>query len=341
MIPVKKIISPFASLFPLKWLTKVMPQNYIFPLYHLVTDSPPVHIRHLYKPVDVKRFIKDLDFYLKHCFLIDPSKLPEWIASNAFLKHPGFLLTFDDGLREIFEIVAPILLKKGIPAALFVNNGFIDNKDLFYRYKASILIEKINSKVSGTCIKRIGDILEISNADRIKIIKRFLQIGYSDKIFLDHTAEILEIDFKDYLLKNQPYMNSAQLKDLAEKGFLLGAHGYTHQEINGLETEEMIRMIKLSVDDVNRKFSPGIKAFAFPFGDSGVATKVLEILHNPEKRIVDVSFGTAGFKRETTASHFQRLPQEVYGKSAVNIVKTEYLYTLLREIFGKNLIKRK
>ena len=37
--------------------------------------------------------------------------------------------------------MAPILVKKGVPATFFINSGFVDNKALFYRHCESLEIE--------------------------------------------------------------------------------------------------------------------------------------------------------------------------------------------------------
>ena len=49
----------------------------------------------------------------------------------------------DDGLSGCHRYIAPLLRKKGIPASFFLNNRFIDNKSLFYRYKASLLVHQV------------------------------------------------------------------------------------------------------------------------------------------------------------------------------------------------------
>ncbi|RYD69268.1 MAG: hypothetical protein EOP53_27470, partial [Sphingobacteriales bacterium] len=68
------------------------------------------------------------------------------IAKGSTVKYPSFFLSFDDGLRSFYEVAAPVLQRKGIEAACFVNSSCIDNKALFFRYKASLLIEELSVK---------------------------------------------------------------------------------------------------------------------------------------------------------------------------------------------------
>lgn len=110
----------------------------IFPFYHTVSDKKLAHIRHLYHYRSVREFEQELDFFLKHYEPVEPGQL---IKEGTISGKKQFLLTFDDGFAEIYHVIAPLLTKKGIPAIFFLNTGFIDNKDLFYRCKASILAE--------------------------------------------------------------------------------------------------------------------------------------------------------------------------------------------------------
>ena len=97
-------------------------------------------------------------------------ELYEIMLGKRELHTPAFHLTFDDGLREVFDIAAPILKQKGIPATIFLNSGFVDNRSLFFRYKVSVLLELLQSqnltdrqltelkKISGSATPVIPDL---------------------------------------------------------------------------------------------------------------------------------------------------------------------------------------
>lgn len=124
--------------------------DFIAPFYHAVSDEPLPHIRHLYKVKTISEFEEDLDFMLRY---YEPISVDELItdeeghifyAEGRALFHPSrpkMLLSFDDGLRSFYEIVAPILQRKGVPCICFVNSAFLDNKALFYRYEESLKVE--------------------------------------------------------------------------------------------------------------------------------------------------------------------------------------------------------
>jgi len=115
----------------------------IVPFYHTVAEQPLPHIKHLYRMKTVEEFQKDLNFLLKYFEPIDIETLYHLHIHKTVPKKPVFHLTFDDGMTEIYDIVAPILLKKGISATFFVNSAFVDNKALFYRHKDSLELEGV------------------------------------------------------------------------------------------------------------------------------------------------------------------------------------------------------
>ncbi|WP_262708643.1 polysaccharide deacetylase family protein [Natronoflexus pectinivorans] len=78
-----------------------------------------------------------------------------------------FHLTFDDGLSEIYHETIPILEKKGIPATIFLNTGFIDNKKMFYRFKSSLVIESIKGQNGVDVLFKIAKALNVPSGCEI------------------------------------------------------------------------------------------------------------------------------------------------------------------------------
>jgi len=172
-----ELLSHFSSFFNMNSLIKYSNVNEIFPFWHVVSDEPLAHIQNLYKVRTEKQFEKDLDFLLKYYKL---GNITEYNYKNKSTENK-FYLSFDDGLQECYSIIAPILLRKGIHATFFVNSGFVNNKALFFKYKASILIDKIEkSNLSKSLIE------EIQNKTGIILNKKnILSINFENKDKLD------------------------------------------------------------------------------------------------------------------------------------------------------------
>ncbi|MCB9335593.1 MAG: polysaccharide deacetylase family protein [Flavobacteriales bacterium] len=286
-------------------------QKVVLPFYHIVSDETPNHIYHLYEARSIEEFKSDLEFLLKN---YQPISLQELIELNKTGRQPKqnvFHLTFDDGLKEFYTVVAPILKEKKIPATVFINTDFIDNEDLFYRYKASVLTEKYAAK----------GLLEV-NSENLNLIDEF--------------AEIMNYDFYEYLNEEQPYLTFHQIQELIKDGFTIGAHSKNHPLYNRLSIDEQISQTLESIDFIVQKFNLNYKVFSFPFTDDGISKDFFSKIESK----VDLTFGTAGLKKDSIPFNLQRIPMEK-NQTAKEIIKGQYFYYLLKRCFGQNEIKRK
>lgn len=292
------------------------------PFYHVVSNEKLPHILN-YNFRNTAQFERELDFYLKY---FKPVGLNELV--NGDYSDNAFHLSFDDGLRECAEVIAPVLLRKGIPATFFVNPGFVDNKALFHKYRASVVLTSLTR-------------LPVEKAVAITGLKSFSQIEFLKTTILsedliDDLAQKLEIDFDEFLATQQPYLTTEQIFELKNKGFSIGAHSFSHPEFWKIDTAQQTSEIGKSLDWLTSTIQPEIKSFAFPFTDSGVPKQVFDTMFNEFG--CDISFGTAGVKYDELANHFQRYPVEQPGDFLHNL-KGEFVYLEFRKWIGKSIVK--
>ncbi len=323
------------SLVP-KVIKGVIDKPIIFPFYHSVDDLVPLHIKNLY-PVKTKaEFIRDMEYLVQNYTTMAPSDLFTSTNDSKY-KKPGFILSFDDGLRSCFDTVVPILERMGIPAIFFVNSAFVDNNALFYRFKTSILIERIKARaVSNNTNNELCKILNCRPNNQL--ISTLLKIPYESENILDAVGKLLDLDFAEYLMKTQPFMTTMELKNLTYKGFTIGAHSHSHPLYKNLSESQQFEESRLSIDFVGNNFQPEALFFSFPFTDDGVSLNFLQTLH--KKYEISASFGTAGIKNESLKNHFQRIPMENGSSSASNTIAKAAIKSIIRTTLGINTIKR-
>ena len=316
-----------------KQISRLIPEKMLFktdtpfflPFYHTVSNENIPYISN-YPYLNLIQFEEELDYYLKY---FKPVSL-QFLLENPYSKEKVSHLSFDDGLKECADLIAPVLLRKGIPATFFVNSGFADNQALFHRYKASLILNELVDKPN----KRATQFLNTNELNE----KNILQTDISKVDILDEAANILGINFSRVLKTQNPYLTTEQIIKLKDSGFSIGAHSENHPEFWNISEEEQLNEIKQSVSWVVDKFNPSIKAFAFPFTDSGVSLNLLRKLKL--ENICDLTFGTAGVKHDECKSHFQRYPAEQHGDFKMNL-KSEFVYYILKAILRKNTVRRK
>lgn len=313
------------------------PHSVIFPFYHAVSGQYCPHLNNLYRVPEVRQFEKDLDRLLH---FMNPLSVED--AIRDFRKKtsakPSFHISFDDGLREAKDVIAPILLRKGIPATFFITSGFTDNCTLFHRHKASLVVEMLKTTNSKPTLSKIGAILQTPNFDSKTVQEKILALNFKTSGVLEEISAVLDIDFAEFLQKTQPYLNAHEVNELYASGFSIGLHSLNHPEFYLLSEKE----IEVQVAESQRKLSEltGIdtKLFSFPFTDSGIPDQLI-------KKIIETykltTFGNAGIKDDAIEGHFQRMPMDAKPSgSAVQLVANEILRYRIKGLLGRQKVKR-
>lgn len=332
----KKILSIPAHLIGLDRLINISGEHLIAPFYHLVSNDNPAHIKHLYPVVNTSLFRRSLDYYLKHYSPLSCQALLECVKQNRAIRENRFFLSFDDGFRECHDVIAPILLEKGIPATFFINSAFVDNKDLFFRLKASILMEQAIKKNLSPGEKKQIQLVFNNNQMSFHTPADLLLVTKEKEGMFDEIAPIVDIDLKAYLSDHRPYLTSQQINELIRKGFTIGSHSVSHPSYAQLPEDAQVAQTIDCLRFLNNKWNVSERFFSFPHTDHGVKPSFFERI----KPDVDLSFGTAGLKPDPIPSHFQRIPMETGDCNPEKIIKTEYVYFLLKRLVGKEAIHR-
>lgn len=308
----------------------------ILPFYHSVSNQSLAHISPLYRHKSVSEFEADLEYLLKHFAPVSLEDVHMFSKGEKQFSTPSFHLTFDDGLREVYSEVFPILQKKGIPATVFVNPDFVGNKALFFRYKAALLIDELkNSRIQELPVFPFDSSIKTKE----KWVSWILTARYHQSEQLDQLAILLNVDFAKLLADTKPYLDLEELKTLSQNGIEIGAHSMNHPLYRLISVKEQIKQTTESVAWVKEHFQPKIMAFSFPFTDHGVKNEFFRNLDvSPNKP--DLIFGTAGLNLEQRQNHLHRVAMETELGSGSNILNTALLKNIVKKIARKNLIIR-
>lgn len=330
----KKKLIHFSSRFGKDQIEDSYPLDFCLPVYHLVSNEELPHLRHIIQYKNSAQFEQDLDYMQKFFRFVSWDEFKDFNAGKFRSVKKIALLTFDDGLREFYDVVIPILEQKGIYAMNFINPKFIDNQDLMFRCKTSLIIDSLKTKPNTKTV--VSEYFQLKNASEKDLIRKLHLINYHSRNQLDEIAEKTGLDFQEFLKNQQPYLTKNQLKKLVEKGFGIGAHSWDHPLYFELSTEEQLEKTQQSLDYLEKSGFPA-ESFAFPFTDFGIKQEFFtELFRNGN---LFCSFGSAGIKNDSFPRNFQRIPMET-GEPAEEILKDQITYFNLKKIFYKNTIRR-
>ena len=344
MKPSKAIYYSAASLLPTGILKKVAPAGSLLPYHHLVSDEEVLHVKHLYPYKNVRQFTDDLDRWLKHYRPVSVGELAGAVSSGKKTPSGTFLLSFDDGFREVYDVIAPILLAKGVPAIFFVNPAFLDNRLLFYRCKISLLIEEVfrqreRSTVLKECAVYMGDGAGGIDPSPEALAGRIRRITHPDQGLLDELAIKLEFSFDEYLVRRRPFLSLAQACELQEKGFTIGAHSWDHPYYDLISPEEQVRQTRESMEFVNNKFPSPHRCFSFPHSDANLPQSFFDRLV-AERVPVDLFFGIQNQLEEPANRVLHRFNAERPDLPMSQQLNGVLLWMLIKKWSGKYSVKR-
>jgi peptidoglycan/xylan/chitin deacetylase (PgdA/CDA1 family) len=308
------------------------PGGTLFPYAHIVTDVAPPHVRNLYSVPTVAKFRADIGFL---CRQYRPLQLEELDQLPGLHGKRGparsFMLSFDDGMREIYDVIAPILRERGLPAIFFVNSATIDNRQLMWRHKISLLVERSKQHPG-----RIPPQLTSRPGHSFKV--KLETLRFAEEPILDEIANFLEFDFNDYLKSNQPYLTTSQVRELSRAGFEFGSHSETHPYFNELTLEEQRKQISDSVHFL-RDLGLPCRYFAFPFHDLGVPASIFNYMEN--LRVV-LSLGTSEARVDEVAFSFQRFAFDAQNSNVEfpDVLRQLSAKSVIRRLTGTEIIHR-
>ncbi|MGD0278395.1 MAG: polysaccharide deacetylase family protein [Smithella sp.] len=330
-VKVANYILPYV---PLSLLCGRVRINPIIGYYHLVSDEDVACIKHLHPYKNVAQFKDDLDFISRKFVPLNLTDFLEHLKTGQALPDNAFLLTFDDGYRESYDIIAPILMEKGIPATFFISSAFVDNKTMSHNHKASLIIERLKTSKSSSLIKKTKEVLKMHGYQSTNCEKCILDIEYRHRIVLEEIAGSISIDYRDYLAEHKPFLTSGQIKEMVKKGFAIGAHSIDHPLYSALSLDQQLHQTNSSISFVREKFGLNYGAFAFPYNDYDISNDFFNAAH--KTGLADVFFGTAGIMADRKNNRFQRFGLEWNNHPAEKIVPLQ----LARKIYKNNSARR-
>jgi peptidoglycan/xylan/chitin deacetylase (PgdA/CDA1 family) len=334
----KNIYYRGSSLLPMKLVKGIGRPGILLPYHHTVSSQFLPHIGHLYSYKNETQFIKDLDFLLKHYKPVTAEEVVAAVSNNHALPSPSFLLSFDDGLREVNDIIAPILEKKGVPALFFINPAFIDNKELFYRCKISLLIHDLKkNKDNQAFLNQYAVLLNTQEKTLENIIHLLKRVNQSNAGILDILAEKTGLSFGSFLRTQQPFLTTPQLQNLHSKGFSLGGHSMNHPYYQLLPLKEQIEQTVASCRYINEITGAKECCFSFPHSDKALPQVLFDEL---KKSGIPLLFGVQNQMEEINNHVLHRFNAE-RPEVAMDIQLKGLIFLIwFRSLTGKNKVTR-
>ncbi len=256
-------------------------------MYHYVRPLKETRYPEI-KGLDLVDFENHIKYLQKKYHLITIEQLDAYYSNNEKIPDQSCLLTFDDGYRDHFDYVFPILHKHKIQGSFYApiqtikGNLVLDVNKIHFLLAATtdknILVKEIldfvnQHKDEHQLLSAEEYFQKVAVANRfdpkeVIFIKRMLQIELpellrnklTNKLFIEH----LKMD--DATFRNELYMNMNQVKEMIQNGMHFGAHGNTHCWLSRLNYQDQLNELIASKNFLINDCQMKLLTLSYPYG---------------------------------------------------------------------------
>ncbi|MCF8086430.1 MAG: polysaccharide deacetylase family protein [Desulfotignum sp.] len=214
---------------------------------------------------------------------ISQDEIKDHLVYGKRIPEKAFLITFDDGLKEQYELAVPILKQMGIPALFFVNTlplkkPYILNVHKIHLIRSVRPTQELNALLKKTLAT---DRVTVSQEQLSNCAAATYRYDQKDQRELKYLLNfLLTVDQREkytndlfnQIFQNQEaaihkdlYMTSEQIKHLHRDG-MLGCHGHRHHPLGRLDAQSCIADVTISKTYLENLAGGKVYAFCYPYG---------------------------------------------------------------------------
>lgn len=157
------------------------------------------------------------------------------VLSAGRLDRPYFVVTFDDGYRNVLTEAAPAASAHGLRPALFVNSAFVEGR-VYYRVLAAVLCAKGHARLLADTLRRSAPDIPWSDDPKrlFAETKNHFRPGVTQKA-VEETFEVAEGDPSALRV----HLDGGGTLALAAQGWEIGNHTTSHEVLADLTYAEV------------------------------------------------------------------------------------------------------
>lgn len=235
--------------------------------YHTISDDKFSYFPEKNTP-SIDTFYKQIKFLKKIYNIISLDEAHYKFSVNESFNN-DLVITTDDGFKENYTTIMPVLHDFNFKFTSFLCNDFIDNKKMMWRnilffINSNTSLAKINTLISHACsVYKLP--LPIRNENILSWSLRVWPYENKDNLALFFWNHLFDFSINDFLNEYTPYLTSAQIKEMVSSGLSIGCHSRSHPYFKDLKSKCIIDETVNAANELEDKFCSKVNAFSFPF----------------------------------------------------------------------------
>lgn len=287
--------------------------------HHFASHDAPA-TRHLGITTRPDRLAAQLDYLASTYNVIALERL---LAGD--IPSRALLITIDDAYRSVFEIAAPMLAERNLPAVLFLNPRPVTEAFV----PTDVVLSLLGGPDARSAMRRAiaetaGEEWADKDLNAVPLDRR-----EAAKKRLIATLDTTEADLHRAL---ELFLTPQQVRALPGLGIDIANHTMSHSLCRTLTAPQRHQEIAVSKDAIENLSGTPVRAFAFPWGQTADATpKVLDEIRGSGHRATFLMQGLNNTKRPASDIWYRcLLTSETPAGVALSLRLKPRLRTLLR-----------
>jgi peptidoglycan/xylan/chitin deacetylase (PgdA/CDA1 family) len=183
----------------------------------------------------------------------------------------ALFITFDDGLRSVYEHAFPLLKAAQVSATCYLCTDVIGNGSIIWLNELAWFLNQHPSRTEPIVLRWLGLHRHCSRRELIDRLLDSFDRQRTSELLADIRAE-LGIVPKDLAREASLYLDRQEIEEMARAGITFGNHSGSHAVLSRLPEPEC-RGELARARDVLAKMPGSIESLAYPFGRSNETTR--------------------------------------------------------------------
>jgi len=228
--------------------------------------------------ISTRMFEQHLDWIGHHYEFLSLDDIGSRLESGKDFPKPTAAIAFDDGYADVYHNAFPLLVKKGIPASVFVVTGLVGTKQMQLHDKLYLALQSafVNARQTSRQI-----VEHLRNADittsRMEAIGRMDAEAFPVMAALlddmpqaqaNRMVQVLEARFGlgEGHHEGLSSLSWEMLREMRSAGMTIGSHTRTHALLTNESSENVIEETTRSRQDLEDRLGVKAQQFAYPDG---------------------------------------------------------------------------
>ena len=217
----------------------------------------------------VDNFKRQMQYLSEKYNVISLEKFIEYHKKKISPPKNSVVITFDDGYRDNYEHVYPILKKYRLPAAVFIATDAVEKNELFWWDRVAYIVNK--TKIDYFEIKELGKYSLGNKCEKLKAIKAIsLRLKNMDETKKNYLIEklicTLKVKIPDMEKNKRLLLSWNEIREMSKDGILFGSHTASHPILTNISIADAGKEIKKSKSLLEKNISKKINFFSYPNG---------------------------------------------------------------------------